>query len=271
MGRWMRRSLRHQTLRVFGGLAAVAVAACVGAGSAAAVAQPAIEGVWSFSGGEVIVAPDAGGRLTGTVAAPTTFVSCTHPVGQAMWTDVRELGDGSYAGLHQWYAGSGAGCHLAQLGPTAFRVITRSDGSRYLRVCFNAPGSGAPTIAPDGSPTNVNYGCTDSALVAAVPVAAPVFATSVLLPSAAPKRVCLSRRHFVIHVREPRHDPFVTMKIYLDHRLLRFFRHGDEITAVIDLRELPKGTYTVRIRARTAAGFVVKGRRTYHTCVPKRG
>jgi hypothetical protein len=266
----MRSTVRSAFQRLSGAVLVAVIAMCIGSAGAAADRQPSIEGVWAFNGGQVVVAPNAAGGLVGTVTAPTTFVACTHPVGQAIWTDLQQLPDGSYSGMHQWYRGSDSSCHPSQLGPTAFRVITRSDGSRFLRVCFNTPGSGAPAIAPDGTSSGVNYGCTNSALVAAVPDTAPAFGTSIILPSAGPKHVCLSRRHFVIHVREPRHDPFVMMRIYLGHKLLKVFRHGDEITALIDLRGLPKGTYTVRIRARTAAGFVIKGKRTYHTCVPKR-
>jgi hypothetical protein len=262
-------SLKFALRAVTGAVATAVVLICFGS-AAAADAQSSIQGVWAFNGGQVVIAPDASGDLVGTVTAPTTFDTCTHPVGQAIWTDLKELPDGSYTGMHQWYHGTGSSCRLVSpLGATAFRVITRSDGSKLLRVCFNTPGSSAPTIAPDGTPANVNFGCSDSALVAPVPVTAPSFASTVILPQAKAKHVCLSRRDFIIHIREPRHDPFVTMWIYLDHKLLKFYRHGDEIAARIDLRGLPRGTYTVRIRARTAAGFTVKGHRTYHTCVPK--
>ena len=248
------------------GCAALSVWICAGP----VAASPAtIEGVWSFSDGSVIIAPDAAGQLVGTVTSPTLFDACVHPVGQEIWSDMEPTGDGGYDGMHVWYRGSGSDCQIYELGPTAFRVVATGNGGDILRVCFNRPGTTAPTIAPDGTPSGVNYRCIDSAPVGAVPSTPPSFGQTIELPATS-KGVCLSLRNFIIHVREPRHDPFVRMTITLGHDRLTVRKHGDEITADIDLRGLPRGTYTVHIRARTAAGFIVKGSRTYHTCVPKR-
>jgi hypothetical protein len=237
--------------------------------ASASASQPNIEGVWTFGDGTIIVAPDASGQLVGTVAAPTTFDACPHPAGQEIWTDMQVAADGGYTGLHQWYRSSGTTCvPIPVPGPTAFRVLANSGGTVVLRVCFNHPGTTEPTIAPDGTTSNVNYGCTDSKPVSGLPTTVPSFGQTIVLPATSPK-ICVSQRHFTIHIREPRHDPFVKLTVYLDGRVLKVLRRGEYITAKIDLRGLPKGTYTVRIRARTAAGFIVKGARTYHTCVPK--
>jgi hypothetical protein len=274
----MTRSRRHLAI-LSGSLVALAAAVAIMAASASAAA-PSIEGVWSFNGGTVIVAPDASGQLVGTVSSPTTFANCVHPAGQAMWTDLQASANGMFVGMHQWYHGSGANCTPEpELGPTAFRVLTQSDGSSVLLVCFNHPGSTMPSIAPDGTPSNVNFGCSDSAPVAPVPTVAPTFSQTITLPpstedaagtkTVGTKAVCRSLRRFAIHIREPKNDPFVKLTVYLNNRVFKTLRHGQEITAVINLRGLPKGTYTIRIRARTAAGFIVRGHRTYHTCVPK--
>jgi hypothetical protein len=247
-----------------------AIATTTAASASASVTQPSIEGVWSFNGGTVIVAPNESGQLVGTVASPTVLAVCTHPVGQAMWTDLQPAADGSYTGLHQWYHGTGANCSESKLlGPAAFRVLTESDGSRFLEVCFNTPGTTTPDIASDGTPVNVNVGCTESTPVSGVPTSAPTFSESIQLPPTGPT-VCLSRRDFIIHVREPKGDPFVKLRVFVGTRVFKTVRDGQYIKATIDLRGLPKGTYTVKIRARTAAGFLVKGSRTYHTCVPKK-
>jgi hypothetical protein len=272
----MARSHRSLTRQVFRGLV-VLVAAIATMAASASAATPSIVGVWHFSGGTVIVAPDISGQLVGTVASATTFGVCAHPVGQALWTDLQPTSDGGYTGLHVWYHGSGADCTpKSELGPTAFRVLPTNDGSSVLEVCFNQPGTTMPGIAPDGSPINVNYGCSYSAPDGSVPTTAPSFSQTITMPpgtqTSTPQTsttLCGSRRDFKIHIREQRRDPFVKLTIYLGHKVFKYFRHGDEITSVIDLRGLPLGTYTIRIRARTAAGFIVKGHRTYHTCVPK--
>ena len=239
---WRRRAPTRRGRAVLASnLAAVAVAATLGASSASA-GQPDIEGVWSFDGGTVIVAPNPAGQLVGTVASPTTFVNCTHPVGQAIWTDLQATAGGAYSGLHQWYHGEGSDCTPEpELGPTAFRVLVEADGSHMLRVCFNRPGTTFPSIAADGTPSNVNFGCSDSTPVSGIPTTHPSFSGSIGIPASGAE-ACLSRRIFKIHVREPKHDPFVKLGVHLDGRPLRIVRHGQVFSAIIDLRGLARGT-----------------------------
>ena len=45
---------------------------------------------------------------------------------------------------------------------------------------------------------------------------------------------------------------------------------GNRVTAPIVLRGLPKGTFSLRIRAVTTEGKVLNGTRTYHTCAAKK-
>lgn len=40
------------------------------------------------------------------------------------------------------------------------------------------------------------------------------------------------------------------------------------ITALVDLKGLPKGRFVLSITAKTSDGRTVSGTRTYHTCVP---
>jgi hypothetical protein len=44
---------------------------------------------------------------------------------------------------------------------------------------------------------------------------------------------------------------------------------GKRLKAPVDLRKLPKGTFTVSITARTSRGRVIRAHRTYHTCIPR--
>ena len=72
-------------------LRAVLSAACLLAlaAPAAAHAQAAdIEGVWTFSGGQVAVQGQSDGSFTGTVIRTTTLANCPHPVGEQMWLGV---------------------------------------------------------------------------------------------------------------------------------------------------------------------------------------
>jgi hypothetical protein len=237
------------------------------AGTSSAAAGSPIEGVWSFNGGRVAIQPLARGVFVGTVVAQTAFAQCPHPVGEQMWTDLRVQPDGSYWGLHQWYF-EGTCAANPQLGLTAWRVINTSGGSRFLRVCFSSPGSAQPTIATDGTSAHVSYGCVDSALIAPLPGAAGVlaFSRAVTLPSA--KR-CYSRRRFKIHLHDPADDPLRRVTITLAGHRIAVERHGKRIAATISLKGLPKGRFTVKIRALTVLGHTLAGSRTYHTCVSK--
>jgi len=247
---------------------------------ASASATSPIERVWSFNGGEVAVQSQPGGTFVGTVVAPTKFAQCTHPVGEQMWTDMTLQPDGSYWGLHQWFYET-AGCvRNPTLGPTAWRVMEAANGATYLLVCFSSPGSTQPTIAPSGASANVSYECVKSAEIAPVPVeVAPSssagvqsFKEAVSLPS---DQKCFSRRVFQIHLKDPKYDPFKEVVVTLGKRRIAVKRHdGKAFVATINLKGLPRGTFTVKIRVTTVLGHHLSGSRTYHTCAttkPKSG
>jgi hypothetical protein len=244
-------------------------------GVADASSSSAIEGVWSFKGGEVAVQPLAGGTYAGTVVAPTQFAQCSHPIGEQMWTTIAPQADGSYFGLHQWYFEDASCTPNPTLGPTAWRVLATADGSRFLRVCFSSPGSSQPTIAPDGSSAHVTRECVDSALIAPLPPSvAPTsragalsFARAVSLPS---NRKCTSQRVFQIHLRDPKNDPFKKVVVTLGKHRVTVVRHGRLFASTINLKGLPRGSFTVKIRATTVLGHHLSGSRTYHTCVKRR-
>lgn len=232
-----------------------------------------IEGTWSFGDGQVTVVRNADGTFTGTVIKPTSFSGCAHPVGQRMWTDIRQQPDGEYFGRHVWFA-SGS-CSPGASGLTAWRVLKRADGSTFLRACFSGPEFAAaqPTIAADGTHANTQalppydaQPCSDSTFIA--PPAKPTFQNTVVLPSQG-KRTCLSRRSFRIRLRQPKGDPLVSATVKVNGKRVKVVQ-GARLTAPVDLRGLPKGRYTVSITAVTTTGRTIAGSRRYRTCVPKR-
>ena len=249
----------------------VPLAIAVSGPLSAHAAEP-IEAVWAFNGGEVAIVPDGNGTYKGIVDSPTTFARCPHAVGEVMWSDVRQQTDGSYWGLHQWFYET-AGCpRNPTLGPTAWRVLSATNGSRYLKVCFSDPGTSQPTIARNGQSTGVTYDCYRSALLAPVPTApAPssprgrvAFERAVSLPGA---HRCVSRRLFTIHLHNPAFDPIREAVVRLRGRRVAVRRRGRHFSATIDLRGLPRGTFTVTVTLRTVLGHRLAGSRTYHTCV----
>jgi hypothetical protein len=238
----------------------------LGASAAGAAASPsAIERTWSFNGGEVAIQAQPGGAFLGTVVVPTKFSQCVHPVGEPMWTAITRQPDGSYWGLHRWFYETAECVANPTPGPTAWRVMEAADGAAYLLVCFSAPGGPQPRIASDGATADVSYGCVKSAEVAPV-TGVESFTKSVLLPS---NRKCLSRRVFQIHLHQSKYDPFKAVTIAFAKHKLTVQRRGNVFAATINLKGLPRGTFTVRIHVATVLGHRLSGSRTYHTCVAK--
>jgi hypothetical protein len=238
--------------------------------AAPAYAQADIEAVWSFSGGQVAVQAQGDGTFLGTVIRETTLANCPHPVGEQMWVNVRPQPDGSYWGGHQWFRDADCSA-IPERGNTAFRVLTRPDGSRFLRVCFSRHDTPAvqPKIAPDGSSTDVNSPpCRDSDLISPLPAGTPRIDTIATLPRQG-RRGCMSRRSFRIRLKEPRGDALESARVYVNGRRVAV-RKGERLTAPVNLRGLPRGRYTVRIVAKTVLGRTIRGSRRYRTCTPAR-
>jgi hypothetical protein len=236
-------------------------------GVATAAGASTIEGVWSFNGGEIAIQPETAGKYEGIVVSPTTFASCVHPVGQQIWKGISLQSDGSYWGLHQWYK-TEACVENPILGPTAYRVVEQSNGSRYLRVCLSSPGTNQPTIPPGSTGLGATYGCGNSALTA--PLASSKVGSFKEVVSLPNSKKCFSARKFAIHIRNAKYDPFKTLSVKLAGKRLHATLHGSEYVATVSLRGLPRGAFSVTISAVTFRGNHVSGKRTFHTCVPKK-
>jgi hypothetical protein len=245
---------------------AAAVLALFGA-TASGAAAAGIEGVWSFNGGQIALQPEANGELVGIVVSPTKFATCTHPIGQKIWTGIKLQPDGSYYGLHQWYFETSPCTENPSLGPTAWRVVEEPAGSRYLMVCLSTPGTSQPTIAPGGPCVNATYGGARSALTAALTTSSvQSFKNVVSLPSG---KKCLSGRRFKIHIHDKPYDPFKSVVVTRKGHKIKVVKKGSVYTATVNLRGLPRGAFTIKIKAVTVRGHHVSGSRTYRTCAHK--
>jgi lysophospholipase L1-like esterase len=87
------------------------------------------------------------------------------------------------------------------------------------------------------------------------------------LPNAAKK--CVSRRHFVIHLRAPRGQRLRSARVFVDGKLVAV-RRGQRLRASIDLRGLPPTVARVTIFLRTRSGRTYVQTRAYRTCAPRR-
>jgi hypothetical protein len=250
-------------------LAATVTAVLMSVGAASAAATSTIEGIWSFNGGQIAVEPEGNGKFMGIVVQPTKFAVCTHPVGQHIWKEMTVQPDGSFMGFHQWYkSNEGEGCvENPILGPAAWRVLEGTSGAKYVRVCLSQPGNAQPTIPPASNGVGATYGCVSSALTAPLAsTAVGSFKTVVTLPSS---KKCLSVRRFAIHIADPRYDPFKSVVVTLPGHRIKVMHRGSVYVATINLKGLPRGAFTVEVKATTFRGNHVSGSRTYHTCAKK--
>jgi len=91
-------------------------------------------------------------------------------------------------------------------------------------------------------------------------------ATAFGLPSA---KLCYSRRSFKIHIQQPPGYPrIVSAEVFLGKKRERSLNKKG-LTDEVVLKQLPYGTFTIRIVAHTVKGTTLTGTRTYHTCRPK--
>jgi hypothetical protein len=245
-------------------MACPAVAATALAFAAPAPAADQIEGSWLFESGEVLVEATGPGTFKGTVVKPTRFTACTHPVGQVMW---QIAGAGAnYAGAHIWYTSE---CAENPGGQSTWLITSTAPANYTLRFCTVMPGGGPPTFDPPGNPAGTPTGGTrcHDLMRTLPPQPAPTFTSVVSMPKQT--RKCRSRRNFRIRLREPKADPLVKATVRVNGKRVRVLS-GKRLTAPVDLRNLPRGRYTVKIVATTASGKVVQGTRRYRTCVRKR-
>jgi hypothetical protein len=261
---------------------AISTLALLGAATAPAGAASEIEKVWSFHGGEVAVKAVAGGKLEGVVVTPTTFDECAHRAGEHMWTNMIPQADGSFWGFHQWLFEKSCAANPT-LGPTAWRVLQKSNGSRYLLVCFSEPGGPQPAIAASGATSNVSRTCEESDPTAPLPVvvsgngsasAPPTggqelisFANTIGLP---PASSCVARGTLRIVVHDPKRDPLQKLVVKRGRRTLAVIRGVKRLQHTIVLRGLPSGSYTLKFTAITVLDQTVSGQRRLHSCRRRR-
>jgi hypothetical protein len=94
--------------------------------------------------------------------------------------------------------------------------------------------------------------------------------TSSTSPATLPAtRSCASRRNFTIRLHDPRGpERLVSAQIFVNGRRVAV-RRGKRLRSRVDLRGLPSGRFTVRVRARTDRGRTLVATRRYRTCVPR--
>jgi hypothetical protein len=158
-------------------------------------------------------------------------------------------------------AGATYGATAADVGHSITCRVTGSNVSGGAPATSNAV---TPQAAPVATPPPTTPPPTTP------PVTKPPIETvapqAVGLPSA---KVCVSGRHFTIHLRKVRGEKVVSARVFVKGKAVRTIK-GKQLTAAIDLRGLPRGKFVVRIVVTTVSGKRFAGKRTYHTCTGRK-
>jgi streptogramin lyase len=157
--------------------------------------------------------------------------------------------------------------------------FTEMQAERLSQLHPVACGAKPPTIVPPSSgatTTTPNSGTTATTITTTTPKGrappAPPLASVLGLP---PAQQCVSKRTLLVHVHAPPGQQLLSVKLSLGGKVLRaetFTKDkNDKIPpTLVDLRGLPKGTFTLTIIVKTKAGKTYRATRTYHTCVPRK-
>jgi hypothetical protein len=86
------------------------------------------------------------------------------------------------------------------------------------------------------------------------------------LPSS---KMCLSRRHFLVHPRAPKGVKLVSVEVQINGKFVKKGKLNEHATSV-SLVGLPKGTFKVALITTSSKGKVYEEVRTFHTCVPSK-
>jgi hypothetical protein len=158
-----------------------------------------------------------------------------------------------YEGPTSWFSGISTD---TSSGTVNFSPAIPPGGSAYFSL--EAPPSAASIMV--GTPTTTTP-------PAPAPKLPPAFGPNGVVQGFPSTHRCLSKRHFVIHIRRYPGITYVEAIVFVNHHTVgvRKSRKG-QFSAPINLRGLPAGTFPVKMTVITTTGSVISGTRTYHTC-----
>ena len=226
------------------GLVLPVLLASLAATASRAQAAGSIEGTWSYGGGQVVVRASGPEEYSGIVVRELTATSCEHTTGEQIWA----INDSEVADLYRGGQAfrSAPGCALAA-------------NRGFARWSVSADSAELCVVPPDDEESRPV--CETITRLAAAR-SAVTFARAAVLP---PNTRCRSRRLLRIRLRQPRGDAIVSARVTIPGRPpLNVPRGGVDLP--IDLRDLPKGRYTVRVVLRTALKQTISGSRRYRSC-----
>lgn len=162
-----------------------------------------------------------------------------------------------YEGPTSWFSGISTD---TSGGTVNFSPAIPPGGSSYFSL--ESPPSaaaiqvGTPTTTPGSTPSKLP----------------PAFGRNGIIQGLPSNKVCLSKRHFRIHIRQYPGVTYVEAIVFVNRRTASVTKsRSGQFSAPIDLRGLPAGTFPVKITVITTTGSIITGTRTYKTCHRKVG
>jgi hypothetical protein len=195
----------------------------------------------------------------------TSGVSCSFPPppGEpASYSDGGQVGSpwpngdkqNGYEGPTSWFSS------LVETDPTKgtvnFSPAIQPGGSSYFSLeqppSLAAIQVGTPTTTPPAG---------------APPTKLTLFGKNGIVQGLPSNKVCLSKRHFLIHLRRYPGITYVSEFVFVNKRSVPVKKTSSgQYTAFIDLRGLTAATIPVKITVITSTGSVITGGRSYKTC-----
>jgi len=155
-----------------------------------------------------------------------------------------------YEGPTSWFSGVSPD---TSSGTVNFSPAIPPGGSTYFSL--EAPPSAAAIQV--GTPTTT----------APTPTVPPAFGPKGAIQGLPSARRCLSKRHFIIHIRRYPGISYTEAIVFLNRKQVGVVKsRKGQFSAPINLRGLPAGTFPVKITVITSTGSIISGKRTYHTC-----
>lgn len=168
---------------------------------------------------------------------------------------------GSYT--YQWYRNE----TLVQGGFASTYVVTDADVGQQI-TCratgnYTLPTETFQSLA--SSPVTPTSGSGDDS--GGDPPALPDGSTLIDFPSDNAR--CKSRRKFRIRIRQISGVTYTSAEVFVNGKKVKVVK-GSRLTAPVNLRGLPAGTFKVKITVTTDDGRTISAQRKYKTCAKKR-
>jgi hypothetical protein len=155
-------------------------------------------------------------------------------------------------------------------GPTSwFSAISADTSGGTVNFSPAIPPGGSSYFSLESPPTAaaIMVGTPVTTTPAGAPKVPPAFGRNGVIKGLPSTHVCLSKRHFRIHIRRYKGISYEEAFVYLNRRKVGVVKsRAGQFSSAINLRNLPAGTVRVKITVITTTGAIISGTRTYHTC-----